>query len=42
LVPPVEPPRIAQKHLAVLTAVLDLEALMAPAERIANRDVPQD
>jgi hypothetical protein len=30
-----------QKHFKILAPVLDLEALMAPADGITNRDVPR-
>src|SRR5262249_32102867 len=31
-----------QRHLEILAPVLDLEALVAPSDGIANREVPQD
>src|SRR5215831_18808211 len=31
-----------QRHLEILAPVLDLEALLAPSDGIADRDVPQD
>jgi hypothetical protein len=31
-----------QKHLHLLLPILDLEALVAPSDGVANREVPQD
>jgi len=31
-----------QRHLEILAPVLDLEALVAPSDGVANREVPQD